>query len=203
MIRSIFASFYKNKLKKWWNEKKVAIQEEYDVKEKELVEKIVGYENQIKERVEILERKKRDLEDDERRVQDRKEELERVNSELKNQIRIIEAKCSPSNIWETSFSQGFSKAWDMMIPIMKEGLDKAREKIRDEEIEASLPRVDLIVEQRVKELGSPSLLETHQLQAKKREFEAKMNKAIDSDDKSKFKNYIHVIDWILGSRNGN
>ena len=202
MIRSIFAYQFRNKLKKWWNEKKVAIQEEYDLKEKDYVEQIVGYENQIKERVEILERRMRDLEDQERRIQDRKEDLERVNLELKNQIRIIEAKCSPSNIWETSFSQGFSKAWDMMIPLMKDGLDKVKEKIREEEIESSLPRVDQVVEQRIKELGKHDLLETHQLQAKKREFELKMAKASD-EDKPKFANYIHVIDWVLGSRNGN
>lgn len=203
MIRLISASLFRNKLKKWWNEKKVLIREEYDKKEKDYIEQIVQYEKQIKERVEILERHERDLEDQEKRVQDRKEDLERLNTELKNQIRLIEAKCAPSTIWETSFSQGFSKAWDMMIPLMKDGIEKVKEKIREEEIEASFPRIDLVVEQRVKGLGNLSLIETHQLQSKKRDFEMKFTKSNDPIEKSKLTNYLHVIDWILGVRNGN
>lgn len=155
----------------------------------------------ISHKLELLKKENRDIEDMQKRVQDRKVELERVNADLKTQIRLIEAKASPDHVWESAFSQGFSKAWDMMVPLMTQGLEKVKEKIKEQEIENSLPRIDLVVGQKVKELGNKKLVEIHAIEQKKREFIAKAQFAKE-EEKKKYENYLHVLDWILGSRNG-
>jgi len=146
---------------------------------------------------------KRELEDLKIRVEDRKKELIRVNEDLKTQIRLIEAKASPDHVWESSFSQGFSKAWDMMIPLMKKGIEKTHEKIRQEEIENSFPRIDSIVEQRVKEIGEVTLVEKANIEQKKREFQLKLSKSQNDEEKKKLTNYISVLDWVTDGKNGN
>lgn len=207
MIRSIFASSYKNKLKKWWNEKKDKIAEEYSVLESNLINeherKRYELETRIKNNQDALDKAIKDIDDLQERVDDKKVELAKVNDELKIQIRLIEAKASPDAIWTSAFSQGFSKAWDTISPMMKSGIEKAKEKIRVQEIEESIPRIDSVVEQRLKEIGSYDLIQSHMLESKRRECENKLSQTKDLSEKIRLESYIKIIDWVLGSRNGN
>ena len=88
-----------------------------------------------------------------RRVLDRKVELLRVNDELKQQIRLIEAKASPDNIWVAAFSSGFQKAWETMHPILMDGFRKASDSIRDEAINDTISNLDPIIKKRAQELN--------------------------------------------------
>lgn len=207
MIRSLFALFAKSKLSKWWTEKSDRVRLEYEQKEKDFIaefdSKYSAIKSELTEKVEELEKDKRDVDDLTTRVEDRRKELARVNEELKVQIRLIEAKSSPDVLWASAFSQGFSKAWDMMIPVMTKGLDKVCDKVRAEEIELSFPRIDMIVEQRIKETGNVHLMEQGAVDQKKREFQLKLSKATSDDDKKKLSNYITVLDWVTSVRNGN
>lgn len=207
MIRSMFASQFKNKLSKWWNEKSDKIKAEFDQKEKELFssynEKFISLSKELADRIEKLEKERRDLSDLGLRIDDRRKELEKVNDELKTQIRLIEAKASPDHVWESAFSQGFSKAWDMMVPLMKQGVEKTKEKIRQEEIENSFPRIDMIVDQKIKQIGEISLVEKHMVDQKKKEFESKRMNSQNEDEKKKLTNYISVLDWVMDGKNGN
>ena len=206
MIRSLFDLSFKNKLVTWWGKRRIAIQAEYDLKEKDFLDtynkRYVALQGELNSKMETLERDKRSLDDVQTRVDDRQKELERVNAELKTQIRLIEAKASPDSVWQSAFSQGFSKAWDMMMPLMTQGIDKVKEKIRAEEIDASFPRIDMIVEQRIKETASRELMDTFSVEKKRREFQVKLSQTADDDEKRKLTNYLSVIDWILGSKNG-
>ena len=207
MIRLLFASSLKNKLSKWWNEKTVQIKSEYEQKEKDYIsefdKKYSFLQKELSEKLEVLEKEKRNLEDIQTRVSDREKELVRVNEDLKVQIRLIEAKASPDHVWESAFSLGVSKSWDMMVPLMTKGIDKLKEKIRAQEIEASFPRIDLIVTQRIKEMESTELTQVNDIKLKRKEFEKKLSEATNHEEKKKLSNYISALDWVLGARNGN
>ena len=130
-------------------------------------------------------------------------ELARVNNELKTQIRLIEAKASPDNVWLEAFSQGFDKAWTVMLPFMLSGIDKAKEEIRNQEIDNSIPRLSIMVNKRIDELGLYQLKSIEEVYAKRTEFMARKIKAVDEVEKQKYDNFIQVINWILSRRNGN
>src|SRR3990167_1438834 len=203
MICSMFGYSFKNK----WFKRKSDLEKEFLEKENELIRSLTQHYDDLEKSLVNqnlkIERSKTDLDDLEKRVLDRKKELEKANDELKTQIRLIEAKASPDSVWIQSFSHGFSKAWDMMIPIMTEGIEKVKENIRTEEIDKSLIRVNPIVEDRLKALQNYKAIESLKLEEKKKEFFDKMNDVQKKEEKEKYKNYISVIDWLLGQRNGN
>jgi len=210
----MFAYFVKNKLQKWWDSRCPEIRKEFHDKEQELIFESEKYlenmrvrldlkKKELDDELEIIERRKLDNEDIEKRIEDRKQELLRVNEELKTQIRLIEAKASPDQIWTNAFSQGVSKAWDMMVPIMAENVKKAKETIRNQEIDNSLPRIESVVEQRLRDMGSYDLISAHQLEAKRKECVLKLGKQLTPDDKLKIESYIKILDWVIGVRNGN
>ena len=66
-----------------------------------------------------------------KRVNDKKTELVKKNKELSDQIRLIEAKASPDNVWLSAFQTGFTRAWEMMKPVMYSGFDKVKQEISD------------------------------------------------------------------------
>ena len=199
----MFGYSFKNK----WFKRKSDLEKEFLEKENELIRSLTQHYDDLEKSLVNqnlkIERSKTDLDDLEKRVLDRKKELEKANDELKTQIRLIEAKASPDSVWIQSFSHGFSKAWDMMIPIMTEGIEKVKENIRTEEIDKSLIRVNPIVEDRLKALRNYKAIESLKLEEKKKEFFDKMNDVQKKEEKEKYKNYISVIDWLLGQRNGN
>lgn len=209
----IFDFFSKNKLAKWWNKRRDDIKASYDQMESDYISELELKKNtmiarmdevrfEIEDRLKKLEREKEEVAFQESRVRDRQAELARINDELKQQIRLSEAKASPDNIWTHAFTQGVSKSWDMMIPIMMDGIEKVKEAIRNQEVEASFPRIDAVVEQRLKDVGSYNLLESHTLEAKKRQFQLQLTKANDPLETAKLETSIRLIDWVLGERNG-
>ncbi len=90
-----------------------------------------------------------------------------------------------------------------MIPFMKEGIEKVKEGIRSQEIEASFPRIDMIVEQKIREIGDKDLIEINKVEQKRKDFKLKLENTQDPEEKKKFTNYISVLDFVLGGRNGN
>lgn len=45
-------------------------------------------------------------------------------------------------VWIQGFSQGFEKAWDMMVPLMSSGIEKSKKQIRTTAIEETLKRLN-------------------------------------------------------------
>lgn len=214
MIRSVLGYCLKNKLTKWLNKRREEVQAEFALKEKDLINEfnerylsiqssLDNRQKELEARLEVLQKEKKDLEDTETRVRDREKELARANDELKAQIRLIEAKARPDQVWESAFSAGFSKAWDMMLPLMTKGIENVKDKIRQQEIEASFPRIDLVVNQRLKELGNVELIEANDVENKRKDFESKLSSSSNANEKLKYQHYLDVINWFLGGRNGN
>jgi hypothetical protein len=214
MIRSILGYFWKSKLGRWLEAREKDIFSDYQAKEKALIaemdEKYVAMRDtlregqaEIEERFEKMKKNQRDIDDLEKRVLDRRNDLNRINDELKVQIRLIEAKAMPDSIWINAFSKGFEKAWDTMLPFMTQGVDNAKDAIRNHELENSFPRLNALVENKVKELGDLHLIETAKVEAKRSEFEMRLPRVTDIIERQKLENFIQVLNWCLEKRNGN
>lgn len=102
--------------------------------------------------------------------------------------------------WVEGFTLGFSKAWDMMAPLMTEGVIKMKQAIRDEAINATLNGLESVIEKRILESGNISLQSSNLVLAKKREFESKIQSARTDEERKKYSNYLETINWVL---NGN
>ena len=68
--------------------------------------------------------------------------LEMSKKNVEDQIRLLEAKSSPTNVWTEAFTAGFNKAWDMMLPIMYDGVLKSKKVIEDTAIQETLRRIN-------------------------------------------------------------
>ena len=190
----------KNKFLALWNKRDNELRAEYAKKEDALLSELSRIESGIQERLLSLRIQERDVEDSELRVMDRKVELEKANTELKAQIRLIEAKASPDNVWCSAFSAGFTKAWDMMEPLMTEGVQKMKDSIRSHAIDETLDGLESTVAKRVEATGNAELVALNKVLAQKRDFEAKFTAERNEEVKRKYRNYIDCLNWVL---NGN
>lgn len=86
---------------------------------------------ELEKAVKKLELSQFDVDELTKRVDDKKIELMKGNKDLADQIRVLEAKSSPDQIWSGAFNSGFSKAWDMMIPVIYDGFNKVKQEISD------------------------------------------------------------------------
>lgn len=117
-------------------------------------------------------------------LQDRKVAVEKANDELKTQLRLLEAKASPDSVWVEAFSLGFSKAWDMMLPLMQSGQDRVIEKVKTDAIDRTLRDINPVRPQ-------------HELLTKQRELQLKLKSATTSDEIAKYTYYLDALKWSL------
>lgn len=102
--------------------------------------------------------------------------------------------------WLEGFNLGFSKSWDMMIPLMQEGVLKMKDAIRNQAIDETLDGLETTIAKRVEESGNRELQSVNSVLSKKREFEMKLSSAKSESDRSKYRNYLDTLEWVL---NGN
>mgnify|MGYP001564776429 CR=1 FL=1 len=184
-----FASFFQSKKISWQKAREEKWKKEYLSKELEHVDKLS-----------ILERKKADLDDIEKRIIDRKIELETANKELKEQIRLMEAKAKPDSVWIQAFGMGFSKAWDMSLPIMSDGIENLKEKIRTKAIDDTLDGLESTIEKRIERAKLFDLKPVNEVISKKEYFQNLKNSVKTEKEKEKCQHYIEALDWLI---NGN
>ena len=201
---------------KWWNKRQQDLKDEYADKERlltveldtqyiELKSKLSKGNEGFQSQLYALKRESDELEYQHDKNTKLKVELEKSNLELSEQIKLIEAKARPDEVWSGAFSLGFSKAWDMMLPIMTEGVKKLREQARTEEIEASMKRLNTMVDQKIEELGRKGIRDVKLLGEKRMEFQGRISRSQDKEERNRLRNYLQVIDWIMENSpsNGN
>lgn len=131
----------KNK-KRWLVEREAKLKEEFRPQLEEISLRIETTEKTIKDRLDSLKQREIELEACERRMLDRRLELEKSNKELLDQIRIIEAKASPSAVWESAFTAGFEKAFDTVWSLQTSAVEKVIESVKNKAINATLQRLN-------------------------------------------------------------
>jgi len=150
-------SIFKRWKEEWWAKRESNLAQEYAERERELkseldshIEKDRASFNKSKEKFDAeinqaitqLELRKLEVEEYLKRIEDRRVELAHKNEEYLTQLRLIEAKASPSQVWTEAFTLGFSKAWDMKLDVMRDGLDRSRQLIRDTAISETIARMN-------------------------------------------------------------
>ena len=197
----------KNK-EKWWKSREEKLREEFSTKEKSLLDELVVHEQKFNDelvtRRSILQQERESIEKFQaeneyldKLVRDRKVELEKSKEELKDQIRLIEAKAKPDSVWVTAFTSGFEKAWDMMIPIMTDGVIKTKDHIRNTAIQETLGNLEGTISRRIKEVGDKKMQSVNELIAKKKEFQDIIKTSKDESLTERYTHYIEAINWIL------
>lgn len=140
----------------WWIKHAAELATEYQSRQFDLVKKL---EEEMKSNVEQIElqrdilyaKTKSEIQKGEileteivyrlKNLEDRKLELIKADNELKEQIKLIEAKAHPSAVWTEAFSLGVSKSWEMMLPIMTQNLDKVISKIKEDSVKEAIGRL--------------------------------------------------------------
>ena len=102
------------------------------------VSKKRGYE--ISERENGLKRQEAELNELMASIKERSQELQRLDKEVSNQVRAIDKKTLPSNIWVEAFTEGWNKAWECMWPLQQEALIKMKRYIEEQAIQSVLDR---------------------------------------------------------------
>ena len=97
-------------------------------------------------------------------------------------------------LWLEAFSQGFSKAWEMMLPLMTEGVAKAQEALRTQAIDETLAR--LAPTHQLYTAQTLSLRGTVDLLKKREEFAQKAEHAVGAEGE-KYRHYVTALDWAL------
>ena len=69
-------------------------------------------------------------------------ELARADNDLKIQIRLLEAKASPTSVWTEAFSLGVSKTWDLLLPVMTGNIEALKKKIYEDATFDSITRMN-------------------------------------------------------------
>ena len=100
------------RLKELWlksNEEK--LKKEFEARLYSLKEQ---YEFQLRREESIYKQKQDDLAYEQKRVDESKVALARCNEDLRQQIKLIEAKASPDQVWVSAFTSGFNTAYGSM-----------------------------------------------------------------------------------------
>ncbi len=71
-------------------------------------------------------------------------------------LRILSQSASPSKseleaAWLEGFQAGYGKAWELMTPLVVDGMKQARAIIHDAAVEKTLDGLEQVIEARVKE----------------------------------------------------
>lgn len=122
----------------WWAKHSDEISTYYETEYSELIKKHEAKKEELLKRIKLEED---DLTYRLARIDDRKIELERLDADYKLQIKIVEAKSHPSNVWAEAFTAGANKVWDLIAPVMIGNLEKLKSTIQEEAIEEAIRRL--------------------------------------------------------------
>lgn len=108
-----------------------------------------------------------------------------------------------TEIWLEGFGSGFSKAFDLMQPFIKESVVKLKEQIENQAIDDSLKRVESLVEKRINDLREFHLKTISEIEEKRQEIVRERAQSLSKPDQDRRTAYLEVLDWVLGVSNGN
>ena len=190
----------------WWKRREAHLHQEFAVQEaillKTLEERKSDLERQTRSLAheqELIKRQENDCESLRQRLTDRQVELQRAQEEVKMQIRLTEAKATPDSIWLTAFAKGYEKAWESMWPVMLDGVQKVKQTIEQQAIDATVDRLDETVLQRAEALGHMNVRSLTVIREKRAEFLHKRTQSQDRQIIAKYDYYLEALDWMLNA----
>ena len=145
----MFKKLFEKWKHEWWEKKSSYLEKEHNQR---LLELTIKFESELEAMNVSGESQKQalinriNIEEDELKyrlqvLEDRKFEVIKADNDLKTQIKLLEAKASPTAVWVEAFTSGVNKTWDMLLPVMTGNIETMRKKIYEDAINDSLKRM--------------------------------------------------------------
>ena len=176
----------------WFKRNEARLLLEYAPQLDALEERLSSRKSSLENELNLIQSKfEEDIQHFTQRVEDRKLDLIRCNEDLKNQIRLIESKASPSNVWAEAFSAGFSKAWDCIWPLLQEGVLKSKEFIRNQAIDEARSNIEAAVLSRLEQAQQFDLKPVASIQTELFRLKGLLAR------NPAYKDSIQALEWVL------
>jgi hypothetical protein len=189
---------------KVWQRLEEGLKKEFEVQvaslRKQYDEKLKEAENERKERFFEATLAKKQLDVAITEQIELKQQVEKANEDLRTQIKLIEAKARPDNVWVEAFTAGFNKAWDMMTKVIGNGFERSKELLITETKEKEQAKLDKMVNSKIDYLNSISLKEKKEVLEQRDIINDKLLTAEKHQDKAltaELNAMLKVVDWIL------
>ena len=99
--------------------------------------------------------------------------------------------------WLAGFTEGYHAAWETMSPLMQEGIQRAKESIRDQAVDETLARLDVIIKKRFEDSSNSHLKPISDMLSKREQFYIALNSATETEEKKKYEHYLTCLNWML------
>lgn len=142
----------------------------------------------------------------EQQLATRQAELLAANEEARVHLRELEAKARPDAIWTSAVQLAFSKAWDLLLPLVKQGVSKGDDIVYTEAVNETLAGLEPYFAARLDQLQAASLRPLAAVQAKRQEMLSKRDATKSAEERMRFDHYLTALDWLLSPaevQNGN
>lgn len=188
------------------------IKADYQAKKTVMIE---GFEKLLKEKREELEfaikrldndiketTRKKELMQDE--LIDTKVKFEKANNDLKEQIKLLEAKASPTEVWSYAFGTGFGKAFDLMQEIIKKATFNLENYYKETAYTEALGNIGKIADEKISKIDKMGLRTKNELITKKASIQKLLDDAIKNKDTAsieKYTHYLEALEWAVDDGN--
>jgi hypothetical protein len=161
------------------------------------------YEIQIRHMESLYKQKQDDVAYESKRVEDSKLALAKCNGDLRQQIKLIEAKASPDQVWVSAFTSGFNTAYQSMSAFLQKDVEVKRDLIRESAFNEAIGHLEPTIHKRLEDAGKVELRPVSDILAKKEDFEARVSTAKTELERTKYQSYVKAFEWVLNHVDGN
>lgn len=192
---------FKKWKEEWLKSQEETLKKEFEARLSSIKEQ---YEMQIRRWESIYKQKQDDLAYESKRVEDSKLALAKCNEDLRLQIKLIEAKASPDQVWVSSFTSGFNTAYSSMSAFLQKDVEVKRDIIRETAYNEAIGHLEPTIQKRFEDANLSELKPISDILAKKEDFEAKVSTTKEgSSDRVKYESYVKALEWVLSHVDGN
>lgn len=143
---TLFGSFLQSLKDKWIKSQEDNLRNEYSERlssiESELQSEIDNLISEKKKIIDSVNLEKSEIESLEKRMQDTRSSLQEAQRDLKEHLKVLEAKANPSIVWQSAYTAGFQAAWSVAWDFQKDAFNAYTEKVRSQAINDTLKRLN-------------------------------------------------------------
>ena len=188
MIRFPFWSVWKSK---WLARQEATLQQEFQLRlqalqqaQEQQLQAVATQTAEVEVVLQKVERLKKAVADSEVLLQDRQIAVQHASEELRQQLRLLEAKASPTEVWSQAMAPGYRVALETLTPLMREGMSTMLDKVRQDAIDQTLKNIN-------------PLRPVHELLVKRKELEAKRDILKGKPEQTRYTTLLEALEWAL------
>lgn len=186
-----FKSLWQSKKTKWLARQEATLQQEFQPRLEALkaaqevcLEVVARQTAEAEAALQKVERLRQSVADSEVLLQDRQVAVRQASEELRQQLRLLEAKASPTEVWSQAMATGYRAALETLTPLMREGMSTMLEKVRQDAIDQTVKNIN-------------PLRPVHELLVKRKELEAKRDTLKGKPEQTRYLTLLEALEWAL------